>query len=196
MDSIQAGHAWIVWAVALPVLLLYLGRVRHLPACNLLAVAAFATYLVVVATFTILPLRLDEEYLSRPPFDPAVVLEPFFLGRAEQVMSPTQYLGNVLLGIPFGFLVPFVWRVPLARVLVAGLGFSVTIEALQWLATRAGVAFPSRAVDINDVILNTLGVLVGVAGFALARPVYRAVVPAGASTPRAWARAPYRRRWH
>lgn len=187
MQNIQAGHAWIVWAVALPVLLLYLGRVRHLSGGHLLAVAAFVTYLVGVATFTILPLRFDDEYLSAPPFDPPIVLELFFLGRLEAVMSPSQYLGNVLLGIPFGFLVPFVWRVSLSRVLVAGLCFSLSIEALQWVATKLMVAFPSRAVDINDVILNTLGVLIGVAAFAVVRFGYRMLFSSATSTPRAWA---------
>ena len=187
MQSIQAGHAWIAWAVVLPMLLLYLRRVRHLSAGHLLAVAAFSSYLVGVATFTILPLRLDDEYRSAPPFDPAIVLEPFFLGRLEAVMSPSQYLGNVLLGIPFGFLVPFVWRVSLSRVLVAGLCFSLSIEALQWLATKLMVAFPSRAVDINDVILNTLGVLIGVAAFAVVRFGYRMLFSRTTSAPRAWA---------
>lgn len=186
MQSIQAGHAWIAWALALPVLLLYLGRVRHLSAGHLLAVAAFVSYLVVVAAFTIFPLRLDDEYVSRPPFDPAIVLEPFFMGRPETVMSLSQYLGNVLLGIPFGFLVPFVLRVSLSRVLVAGLCFSLSIEALQWLATRLMVAFPSRAVDINDVILNTLGVLIGIAAFAVVRLGYRVVFSDTISTPRGW----------
>jgi glycopeptide antibiotics resistance protein len=186
MQSVQAGHAWIAWAVALPVLLLYLGRVRHLSAGHLLAVAAFVSYLVVVA-FTILPLRLDDEYRSAPPFDPAIVLEPFFLGRPEAVMSPSQYLGNVLLGIPFGFLVPFVWQVSLSRVLVAGLCFSLSIEALQWVVTKLMVAFPSRAVDINDVILNTIGVLIGIAAFAGARLGYRMAFSSATSAPRVWA---------
>ena len=121
----------------------------------------------------------------RPPFDPAIVLGPFFLGRPE-AMTPTQYLGNVLLGIPFGFLVPFVWRMSLPKVLVAGLGFSLLIEALQWLATKLMVAFPSRAVDINDVILNTLGVLIGVAALAGVRLGYRMNLSSTASPPRAW----------
>lgn len=70
MQSIQAGHAWIAWAVVLPVLLLYLGRTRRLSAGHLLAVATFGSYLVVVSSFTILPFRLDDEYLSGLPFDP------------------------------------------------------------------------------------------------------------------------------
>ena len=45
--------------------------------------------------------------------------------------------------------------------LFAGLGFGRLIEALQWLATKLMIAYPSRAVDVNDVILTTLGVLFG-----------------------------------
>lgn len=172
--------------VATPVLLLYLRRVRHLTSGHLIVVAAFASYLAVAAAFTIFPLRFDAEYRLRPPFDPAIVLEPFFLARAEQVMTPTQYLGNVLLGIPFGLLVPFVWRTSLPRVLVAGLGFSMLIEALQWVATKLMIAFPSRAVDVNDVILNTLGVLLGVVAFALVRLGYRMIFSSTTSPPRSW----------
>lgn len=88
----------------------------------------------------------------------------------------------MLLGIPFGFLVPFVWRTSLPRVLVAGLGFSMLIEALQWVATKLMIAFPSRAVDVNDVILNTLGV----GAFALVRLGYRMIFSSTTSPPRSW----------
>jgi hypothetical protein len=55
-------------------------------------------------------------------------------------MSPNQHLGNVLLGIPFGFLVPFVWRGLLSRVLVAGLCFS-----LRHVGTPGVGALPREA---------------------------------------------------
>ncbi len=183
---IQGALAWAIWLVATPVLLLYLRRVRHLSAGRLLVVAAFGSYLAVVVGFTIFPLRLDDAYRLRTPFDPVIVVVPFFLGRLEAVMTPAQYLGNVLLGIPFGFLVPFVWRTSLPRVLVAGLGFSVLIEAFQWLATKLMIAFPTRAVDVNDVILNTLGVLIGVVAFALVRFGYRMMFSSTISPPRVW----------
>lgn len=184
--SIDGAFTWLVWLVATPVLLLYLRRVRHLSAGHLLVVAAFMTYVAVVAAFTVFPIRLDTEYRERPPFDPAIVLELFFLGRPE-AMSPTQYVGNVVLGIPFGFLVPFVWRTSLPRVFLAGLGFSVLIEGLQWLATKLMIAFPSRAVDVNDVILNTLGVLLGLVAFAFVRLVYRMAFSSAGPAPRVWA---------
>lgn len=182
---IDGAFAWILLLVVGPAVLLYLWRVRHLSVGHLFAVALLMTYLAGVAAFALFPFRLDAEYVSRPAFDPPIVLELFFLGRAD-AMSPAQYVGNVLLGVPFGFLVPFVWRSSLPKVLVAGLGFSLLIEAIQWLSTKLMVAFPSRAVDINDVFLNTLGVLIGVVGFAVVRAVYRGLFARAASTPRAW----------
>jgi glycopeptide antibiotics resistance protein len=182
---IDGAFAWLALLVMGPAVLLYLRRVRHLTVGHLFAVALFAFYIAGVAAFALLPFRLDAEYVSRPSFDPSIVLDLFFLGRPE-AMSPAQYVGNVLLGVPFGFLVPFVWRLSLPKVLVAGLGFSLLIEAIQWLSTKLMVAFPSRAVDINDVFLNTLGVLIGILGFALVRAVYRTLFARRASTPRAW----------
>lgn len=182
---IDGAFAWIWLFVVGPALLLYLRRVRHLAFGHLFVVALFITYLAGVATFALFPFRLDAEYVSRPPFDPPIVLDLFFLGRPE-AMSPAQYLGNVLLGVPFGFLVPFVWRLSLPKVLAAGLGFSLLIEAVQWLSTKLMIAFPSRAVDINDVFLNTLGVLISIVGFALVRALYRVLFARVRSTPRAW----------
>jgi len=182
---IDGAFAWVAWLVATPVLLFSLRRVRHLTVGHLLVVAVLATYLTTVVAFTILPFRVDAEYRMRPPFDPVVVIEPFFLGRPE-AMSLSQYVGNVVLGIPFGLLVPFLRRMPLPQVLVAGLGFSLVIEAFQWVATKLMLAFPSRAVDINDVILNTVGVLIGVAAFAVVRLAYRTHVSGTTSPPRAW----------
>lgn len=182
---VEGAFAWILLLVVGPAALIYLRRVRHLSVGHLLAVALLMTYLAGVAAFALFPFRLDAEYVSRPSFDPPIVLELFFLGRPD-AMPPAQYVGNILLGVPFGLLVPFVWRWPLPKVLLAGLCFSLLIEAIQWLSTKLMVAFPSRAVDINDVVLNTLGVLVGVAGFALVPAVYRGLFAHAATTPRVW----------
>jgi len=179
---IEGSFAWILLLVVGPAVLLYLRLARRLPTGRLLAVALFMGYLAGVAAFTLFPLRLDAEYGSRAPFEPAIVIQLFFLGGPE-AMSPAQYVGNVLLGVPFGFLVPLVWRWSLPAVLVAGLGFSLLIEASQWVLTKLMVAYPSRAVDINDVLLNTFGVLIGVVGYALIRATYRALLAPAATTP-------------
>lgn len=69
----------------------------------------------------------------------------------------TAYLLNVLLFIPLGFLVPCLWQKMdnLFYLIGNGFGFSLFIEISQLLNNRRS--------DIDDLILNTLGAVVGFA---------------------------------
>ena len=69
-------------------------------------------------------------------------------------------LGNVALFMPLGILLPLVdtrFR-SLKRVLLLALCLSLTIETLQFALRFVG---NPRAVDIDDVLLNTLGACLG-----------------------------------
>lgn len=84
-------------------------------------------------------------------FSPNINLEPF----AYMFSDFTNSFLNVLLFIPLGVLLPLLWKRfknPLRAVLF-GLLVSAGIEFLQ--------LFTYRATDINDLITNTLGTLVG-----------------------------------
>ena len=67
-----------------------------------------------------------------------------------------QALGNVAMFVPIGFLLPLLWRkFETFYVLALGcLSISLFIELVQ-------LAIPVRATDIDDLILNTLGGVVG-----------------------------------
>ncbi|MFF1549076.1 VanZ family protein [Streptomyces sp. NPDC058291] len=80
-----------------------------------------------------------------------------------------QIGGNVLLGVPFGVLVPVV--APRARGLLRVLLLTATVMLLVEFAQGALVT--GRAFDIDDVILNTTGALIGY--LLLGRRVSRAV---------------------
>ena len=74
--------------------------------------------------------------------------------------------GNVALFMPLGVLLPLVsnrFRL-LRRVLVVAFCLSVSIEATQFVLRFLG---NPRAVDIDDVILNTLGGCLGFAFYKL-----------------------------
>ena len=73
-------------------------------------------------------------------------------------------LGNVLLFVPTGVFLPIVYRRldRFWRVAAAGAGMSLGIEILQ-------LPFAVRASDINDLLLNTLGVCLGYGLYALLR---------------------------
>jgi hypothetical protein len=68
-----------------------------------------------------------------------------------------QIGGNLLLGVPFGVLVPVV--APGARGVFRVLGLTAIVMLLVEFAQ--GALITGRAFDIDDVILNTTGALVG-----------------------------------
>lgn len=76
-------------------------------------------------------------------------------------------LGNVFLFSPIGFFVPLLWRKMDSIKAIAFIGFAVTcfIEGTQY--------FIGRSADIDDIILNTIGVVIGY-GFYLAWKVFGA----------------------
>ena len=62
-------------------------------------------------------------------------------------------LGNILLFVPIGFSSMYLLKYNLKKTIIYGCIISMTIEILQTI--------PGRSTDIDDVILNTLGVFIG-----------------------------------
>ena len=73
-------------------------------------------------------------------------------------------IGNVAMFIPSGIVLPIVYKRldTFVKVLLAGGGISLCIEIIQ-------LPFRVRATDIDDFILNTIGVIVGYGIYALIR---------------------------
>ncbi len=69
-------------------------------------------------------------------------------------------VGNIILFIPFGLLLPVVRKkqYSFSRIFFAGLFCSACIESIQYIERSFGVY---RSVDIDDVILNTIGAILG-----------------------------------
>lgn len=88
-----------------------------------------------------------------------------FIPFSDPEFDIEQYALNIALFVPLGFLLPFVWKSyeNLPRTLLLGLGFSVLIELFQ--------LFSFRATDVDDLILNALGTLMGFGVFCLLRKV-------------------------
>ncbi|MFJ8042393.1 VanZ family protein [Kitasatospora sp. NPDC096147] len=80
-----------------------------------------------------------------------------YLTRATTLDAARQVGGNVLLGVPFGLLLPVLW--PKARgafrVLVRTAAVMLLVELVQ------GALITGRAFDVDDVLLNTTGALLG-----------------------------------
>jgi glycopeptide antibiotics resistance protein len=168
----------LVGVVALLILAAVTNRLRS---GHLVAVAIFSIYLVGAAHFLILPLQHNPEFAaqvfpSEPiPLERMVNLTPFFLG--GDALSFEQLLYNVVVTVPFGFGLAFVRRMGIASTLAVSLLFAAAIEAAQLLANVLRAAIPNWSIDINDVILNSLGAVIGVAAFLLVGRVYRVMAP-------------------
>ncbi|MFK0191412.1 VanZ family protein [Kitasatospora sp. NPDC090308] len=93
-----------------------------------------------------------------------------------------QVGGNVLLGAPFGLLLPVLWPKArgLFRVLLATAALMLLVEAVQ------GALLTGRAFDVDDIILNTSGAVLGylLLGRRLVRVVRRGRTPHAAAPQR------------
>ncbi|WP_406192584.1 VanZ family protein [Kitasatospora sp. NBC_01560] len=104
-----------------------------------------------------------------------------YLLHATTFDAGRQVGGNVLLGVPFGLLLPVLWPKArgLFRVLLRTAAVMVLVELVQ------GALITGRAFDIDDVLLNTTGALVGylLLGRRLAGTVQRRPGRRGADGP-------------
>jgi glycopeptide antibiotics resistance protein len=98
-------------------------------------------------------------------FHPVTAFVPFYdIGN-----NTIQYVQNILLFLPLGFLLPTLW-IPFRRAwrtVLFGAVFSCAIEASQ--------LFCYRSTDLDDVLMNTLGAFLGFLLFRLMRrlPLFR-----------------------
>lgn len=81
---------------------------------------------------------------------------------------------NILMMVPFGFGLPFITNFRFKKVVVVGLLLSIIIELLQLITGfMANTTF--RIADINDVIFNTAGVVIGYILFVAFVRIYRSI---------------------
>ncbi|KUO18192.1 VanZ family protein [Streptomyces dysideae] len=133
----------------------------------LFAFAFMVAFAVVLARLTLQPSPASEA-LTHSNLHPGRSLRAY-LDQPELRDAFRQIGGNVLLGIPFGILVPVL--APRARGIVRVLLLTATVMLLVEFAQGALVT--GRAFDIDDVILNTTGALIGY--LLLGRRLSRAV---------------------
>jgi len=182
-------EGWIVYLIALPLAGFVAWRARrHGHSAFQVAVRAlFVIYLgwMVGAAFFPLPVRWDLVRLERTEAGVDVSLVPGsstrdYLSSGSREQIAFELGGNVAVFVPFGFLLPLVvaragtWR----RVLACGLLLSLSVELGQ-LAGSLALGYSYRVTDVDDVILNVAGVLLGFALWRLVRARLPGVVATG-----------------
>lgn len=74
-----------------------------------------------------------------------------------------NFLGNIIMFIPIGFLIPLLWNVNNKKVILFGFLISLFIETSQ--------LFINRGTDIDDLILNTFGTILGLLFYKLLKKI-------------------------
>ncbi|MDT0612570.1 VanZ family protein [Streptomyces lancefieldiae] len=134
--------------------------------CAFVFMVAFA---VVLARLTLHPSPASEA-LTHTNLRPGRSLKAY-LDQPALRDAVRQIGGNLLLGVPFGVLVPVV--APRTRGLLRVLLLTAVVMLL--VESAQGALVTGRAFDIDDVILNTTGALVGylLLGRRMSRAVHR-----------------------
>ena len=131
---------------------------------QLLFLGLFWLYLMLAIRQTLFPIFPGDDW--RQPVSAILArinLRPFYFGGLFGLyphIARLEIIGNILLTIPFGFGLPLVTRIKTRHLpwllLAGGFGFETAQLILNLVF---GGNF--RSVDINDVILNTAGTLIG-----------------------------------
>ncbi len=88
-------------------------------------------------------------------FVPFKTILPYLMGYKGWIIAGINLFGNIALLVPIGFLAPLVYtKMTWKKSLVLGIATGLVIEILQTVL-RVGIF------DIDDVILNAFGVMVG-----------------------------------
>jgi glycopeptide antibiotics resistance protein len=166
--STSIGAAWAV----VPLLGAYLATVLicwvrgrpRLPRARLVTVTILVVYALSVAAATIFPISPHPPaYWSGEPWWTMIHWIPL------DVDGPSSVL-NVIMFVPFGVLVPLLWprADSVRRLMIRAVCASATIELIQFLI---GLTLGSRrTVDVNDLLANTAGALLGLLALRLAVP--------------------------
>lgn len=165
---------WPIVVVALIIIVVFLWRKK--PSYSyLLCFAVFCIYLVFALDKAFFPIAISGEYVDsmrQVPFSSFINLTPFNFNLSEMPeLVYMQIFQNMLLTIPFGFGVSFVAPIRRKDILWLAPAIGIGIEAIQLLISLM-LRYPYRVIDINDAILNALGILIGYGIFSTFAWVY------------------------
>lgn len=165
MQIIYADSVIQLWPLAMLILcvvLLVQWRREQKPR-RLFYMTGFGLYCLGLIEVTIFPIHLldGDVYLSGDQFMRAVNLIPLnfdFTFIPHIVLR--QMLLNIVLTVPFGLGANLIWQIkPRDNVLLAvcvGIGIELTQLIISLL-----MGYAYRIIDVNDAILNAIGVLIG-----------------------------------
>jgi glycopeptide antibiotics resistance protein len=136
------------------------------------ALIAYTAILIRLVAFKATPLlqtkhlriKFSDHGTRHANFVPFKTIWPYLHGHPNWLIAIVNLAGNLAPFLPIGFLVPLVYRkMTWQKSIVVGVAVGLALEGLEEVF-RVGIF------DIDDVILNALGVVIGYWLFTLRRP--------------------------
>ncbi|MEG2726030.1 MAG: NAD(P)H-hydrate epimerase [Eggerthellaceae bacterium] len=187
--DIQQAIFWfplLAAIVTLPYLIYQYRSYGSVPWVRSAFVYAFIFYLLCAYYLVILPLPLDHNtyvaYAASPQLVPFNFVIEFLAQTSFVAGDPSTWLSvlgdpyiyeavfNVLLVVPLGMFLRYYFHCRWWQCLLAGFGMTLFFEVSQITGLFGLYAHPYRLFDVDDLLLNTLGALVG---FWLTGPLLR-----------------------
>jgi glycopeptide antibiotics resistance protein len=161
-----AVYFLLIFLASLPLFRLFFPAKRQPGKSTVYLQVAFLAYLSALVTLTVIPserFRLDNT-ISHFNFMPLIntarrLYTVLSTGYYPGIKNALQNLvGNILLFVPLGFFLAYFYNKTIRQVLVISASASCAIELLQSLHRVLGYF---RHVDIDDVLLNISGAMIG-----------------------------------
>lgn len=166
MDGLEQSPLWGIIGVLIGFIGFIFLKKKTKKNINLLFYILFFYYIFRALSFTMLPLplsdmskeiylRMNKEMINFIPF------KELFSNLNISVIK--QYILNIILFFPFGFLLPIITKNKILNAKIVLLSFisSLFIELTQLSISLFWIGAGFRVCDINDLILNTLGGILG-----------------------------------
>lgn len=121
---------------------------------------------VVVALILWITILSREKLIGTPNSNHPFYALVSFLKEIKRGRIGANFLGNIILFVPVGILLPVVtgWK-KMWKTVVAGISFSFFIEIIQLTTSRG-------CFDLDDVLLNGMGTVIGFGIFQAAKRLF------------------------
>ena len=160
-----SANVLVIVGGAAMIVVIVIGRARGTSGPTIIARCALIGAVGWILALTIFPIPVEARGWRFHRLFSNVHLVPFWTIRSQLAFGlerseARQLIGNMALFVPFGFLLPAAVRTcrRLWVTLVVAAGLSALIESLQAI-------LPEHATDVDDVILNTTGAVLGYLAF-------------------------------
>lgn len=135
---------------------------------KLIFISIFYFYIISLLAVTIFPIPIQWLKEIKDFWDNTNNFVPFASifgilsnNNLDLFVKVKQILGNIILFIPMGFFIPLIWeKINFKKALIFGVLISFLIEFTQFTISLI-LWFSYKVTDIDDIILNTLGFIVG-----------------------------------